>query len=45
MSVLSFMGYLKGISSLMIYDRYLKLLNKWNKAFWLRGYCVVSNKR
>lgn len=30
----AFMGYLKGKSILMIYDRYPKLQSKWDKAFW-----------
>ena len=42
MSVSSFMGYLKGKSTLMIYDRHPELQNKWNKAFWARGYYVAT---
>ena len=42
MSVSSFMGYLKGKSTLMIYDRHPKLQSKWNKAFWARGYYVET---
>ena len=42
MSVSSFMEYLKGKSTLMIYDRHPELQNKWNKAFWARGYCVAT---
>lgn len=34
LSVSSFMGYLKGKSTLMIYDRHPELQSKWNKAFW-----------
>lgn len=41
-SILSFMGYLKGKSTLMIYDRYPELQSKWNKAFWPRGYYVET---
>lgn len=26
----------------MIYDRHPSLLNKWNKAFWARGYYVAT---
>ena len=37
-SISSFMGYLKGKSTLMIYDRHPELQSKWNKAFWARGY-------
>jgi len=42
LSIFSFMGYLKGKSTLMIYDRHPKLQNKWNKAFWARGYYVTT---
>lgn len=35
-SVSQFMGYLKGKSTLMIYDRHPELQSKWNKAFWTR---------
>lgn len=38
LSVSSFMGYLKGKSTLMIYDRHPEQQSKWNKAFWARGY-------
>ena len=34
------MGYLKGKSTLMIYDRHPELQSKWDKAFWARGYYV-----
>lgn len=37
-SISTFMGYLKGKSTLMIYDRHPNLQSKWNKAFWARGY-------
>ena len=42
LSISSFMGYLKGKSTLMIYDRHPNLQNKWNKAFWARGYYVAT---
>lgn len=42
MSVSEFMGYLKGKSALMIFDRHPELQNKWNKAFWNRGYYVTT---
>ena len=42
MSVSSFMGYLKGKSTLMIYDRHPELQSKWSKAFWARGYYVAT---
>ena len=35
-SISDFMGYLKGKSTLMIYDRYPELQSKWDKAFWAR---------
>lgn len=40
-SVSSFMGYLKGKSSLMIFDRHANLKYKFgNRTFWCRGYYV-----
>ena len=40
-SVSSFMGYLKGKSSLMIYETYPELKYKYrNREFWCRGYYV-----
>ena len=40
-SVSSFMGYLKGKSSLMIYEKYPELKYKYrNQEFWCRGYYV-----
>ncbi len=41
-SVSSFMGYLKGKSALMIYDKHPELQSKWSKAFWARGYYVAT---
>ena len=41
-AISNFMGYLKGKSTLMIYDRHPELQNKWNKAFWARGYYVTT---
>ena len=41
LSVSSFMGYLKGKSSLMIFDRYANLKYRYgNRKFWCRGYFV-----
>ena len=41
MSVSSFMGYLKGKSSLMIFDQHANLKYKYgNRQFWCRGYYV-----
>lgn len=42
MSVSEFMGYLKGKSALMIFDRHPELQSKWNKSFWARGYYVAT---
>ena len=42
LSVSDFMGYLKGKSTLMIYDRHPELQSKWDKAFWARGYYVET---
>ena len=40
-SVAQIMGYLKGKSSLMIFDRYANLKYKYgNRHFWARGYYV-----
>ena len=40
-SVSDFMGYLKGKSSLMIFDRHANLKYKYgNRHFWCRGYYV-----
>ena len=41
LSVSQFMGYLKGKSSLMIFDRHANLKYKYgNRHFWWRGYDV-----
>ena len=37
-SISSFMGYLKGKSTLMLYDRHPELQSKRDKSFWARGY-------
>ena len=40
-SISQFMGYLKGKSSLMIFDRHANLKYKYgNRHFWYRGYYV-----
>ena len=40
-SISSFMGYLKGKSALMIFDRHANLKYKYgNRHFWCRGYYV-----
>ncbi|MGX7775955.1 IS200/IS605 family transposase [Streptococcus pluranimalium] len=41
LSVASFMGYLKGKSRLMIFDKHANLKYKYgNRKFWCRGYYV-----
>ena len=41
LSVSSFMGYLKGKSSLMIYEKWGNMKYKYrNRQFWCRGYYV-----
>ena len=41
LSVAQFVGYLKGKSSLMIFDRHVNLKYKYgNRHFWCRGYYV-----
>ena len=41
LSVSQFVGYLKGKSSLMIFDRHANLKYKYgNRQFWCRGYYV-----
>lgn len=43
MSVSSFMGKLKGKSSLMIFEKYSNLKYKYgNRHFWCRGYYVST---
>ena len=42
LSISNFMGYLKGKSTLMLYDRHPELQSKWDKAFWARGYYVET---
>ena len=39
-SVSEFMGYLKGKSALMVFDRHPELKNKGNRHFWAKGYYV-----
>lgn len=40
-AVSTFMGYLKGKSSLMIFDKHANLKYKYgNRNFWCRGYYV-----
>ena len=42
-SVSSFMGYLKGKSTLMIFERYANLKYRYgNRNFWCKGYYVST---
>ena len=40
--VSQFVGYLKGKSALMIYDRHPEQGNKFERDFWARGYYVST---
>ena len=40
LSVSEFMGYLKGKSALMIFDRHPEFRQKGNRHFWAEGYYV-----
>jgi len=42
LSISEFMGYLKGKSALMIYDRHPEMGNKFERDFWARGYYVST---
>ena len=43
MSISSFMGYLKGKSSLIIFERHANLKYKYeNRVFWAKGYFVST---
>ena len=42
LSVSQFMGYLKGKSALMIYDKHPELGSRYNKSFWAGGYYVAT---
>ena len=45
-SVSSFMGYLKGKSSLMIFDKHANLKYRYgNREFWCRGYYVDTVRK
>ena len=40
-SVAGFMGYLKGKSSIMVYQKYANMKFKYrNRKFWCRGYYI-----
>ena len=40
--VSEFMGYLKGKSALMIFDKHPEMGSKYNRHFWARGYYVAT---
>jgi putative transposase len=40
LSVSEFVGYLKGKSALMIFDKHPEVGSKWDRSFWARGYYV-----
>ena len=42
LGIAKFIGYLKGKSTLMVYDRHPELQSKWDKAFWVPGYYVET---
>ena len=42
LSISQFMGYLKGKSAMMLYDKHPEQRSKWDKSFWARGYYVAT---
>ena len=42
LSASEFMGYLKGKSALMLFNKHPKMGSKWNREFWARGYYVAT---
>ena len=43
LSVLQFVGYLKGKSSLMIFDRHAHLKYRYgNRKFWYKGFMLIQ---
>jgi len=42
LSISSFMGYLKGKSALMIFNKYPEMGDKRNREFWAKGYFVIT---
>ena len=44
LSVSDFVGYLKGKSALMIYDKHPEMESKWDRSFWARGYYVTTRE-
>ena len=41
-SISDFIGYLKGKSALMVYDKHPEMESKWDRSFWARGYYVAT---
>ena len=41
-AISEFMGYLKGKSALMIFDKHPELGNKFERDFWARGYYIST---
>ena len=44
LSISDFMGYLKGKSALMVYDKHPEMESKWDRSFWARGYSFNNRK-
>jgi len=42
LSISEFMGYIKGKSSLMVFDRNPQLGGKYDRTLWARGYYVST---
>jgi putative transposase len=42
LAVSEFVGYLKGKSALMIFDKHPEIGSKWDRSFWARGYYVST---
>ena len=42
LSISDYVGYLKGKSALMIFDKHPELGSKWDRSFWARGYYVAT---
>ncbi len=42
LSMSDFIGYLKGKSALMIFDKHPEMGNKWDRSFWARRYYVST---
>ena len=40
--VSDFMGYLKGKSALMVFDKHPEMGSKWDRSFWARGYYIET---